>query len=327
MSEKEQPIESSDQFHYEKGRLLSNEELEFREFCLTLIIGIDQNKLNKLKDRRPALYSLEAIEKHVNGLNDRKFKDPREMIRTSLSILNFGLKYIDGHINGLAARGFVNSHKTIESAPRILEHPLECIDSKITDLRKRGFLTPVSLIERLPRILDFNMKNIDEKISGLNARGFTDPIHLIESCPSILCLSLNNIDAKIEVLERLNKLYKLDLNPIKVIEQNTTLISTKLEKIFILARILREYKPTADEIKRKINPLYTTNLESMILSYTQKRPDDTISNLIYNAREIQSQKFSNKEKRISIDNFFQKQDEPNKIYRDYIRAYPIKKMK
>ena len=318
MPEKELPIKNSDQFHYETGRLLSNEELEFREFCLKLIVGLDQKKLDKLKVRRPALYSLEVIEKHVKGLNDRNFKDPREMIRLSISILNFSLERIDDHINGLETRGFVNSHKTIESSPKILEHSLGYIDNTITNLYERGFINPISLIERMPKVLDYSIENIDDKIKGLKTRGFTDPIHLIESTPSIISLSLNNIDAKIEVLERLNKLYKLDLNPIKVIEQNTTLISTKLEKILIIARILREYNPTADEIKAKINPLYTTNLESMILSYTQKKPDDTISNLIYNAREIQSQKFSNIEKRESITNIFENQEEPNKIYRDYI---------
>ena len=240
------------------ARLLDPEELRQRENYFRDELGFSQQHLDSLKQCRPHLYSIDTIQKHVSGLQERGFGNPNKMI------------------------------------------------------------------ENLPAILGYSFENIDSKIKGLQERGFGNPNKMIESFPTILGLSFENIDSKLRLLDLLNNTYKLNLNPIEAIESNLTILGTKFEKLIVIARILREYSPSVEDIQRKISALYTINLESLLLSYSQKKPSDSIDDLIRNTRNIQKEKMTKEYKRDLIKDFFSQNPESYKIYRDYLKGYPEK---
>ena len=266
-------------------------EREKRESYLKDIIGFSQEKIDKLKEKTPSLCSIKSIIEKVNGLKDR---------------------------------GFTNPNKMIESLPSILGLAFENIDAKISGLKDRGFTNPNKMIESLPPILSYGFENIDTKISGLKDRGFTNPTKMIGSSPAILSYGFGNIDSKVNLLSKLSNLYRINLNPITTIESNPAILGVKFKKLIVIARVLREYQPSSDDIQRKISILYTINLESLLISYSQKKANDNIDNLTNTARNIQKQKLSKEEKRQLIKDFFNQNPDSYKIYRDYLKGYPEK---
>jgi len=285
-------------------RSLTPEEREKRESYLKDIIGLSPEKLDKLKQDRPSLYSIESMDNKISGLKDRGFSNTHKMIESNPSILNYSFDNIDNKISDLKDRGFSNPHKVIESLPQIFGLGFDNIDNKISELKDRGFTNPNKMIESNPGILGYSIDNIDNKISGLKDRGFTNPNKMIES--------------------KLSSLYQLNLNPITTIESNLPILGTKFDKLIVIARILREYQPSSEDIQRKIYVLYTINLESLLISFSQKDKFDNIDYLTRNARNIQKQKLSKDHKRELIKDYFDKNPESYKIYRDYLKGYPEK---
>ena len=147
---------------------------------------------------------------------------------------------------------------------------------------------------------------------------------MIESSPSILGLGFDNIDKRIKLLNFLNNNYQLKLNPISVLENNPVIFGTKFEKLIVITRIIKEYQPTADEVQKKIGALYPINLESLLLSYSERKAGDNIYDLTRKATYIQKEKIDKETKRKLIKDFFDKHPESYKIYRDYLRGYPEK---
>ena len=354
-----EPIPHSDgvPINDQDKRLLPPGEREKRESYFRDIIGLSQDKIDRLKEKHSSLYSTESIIEKVNGLKDRGFTNPTKMIESLPAILDLNFDNIDAKTSGLKDRGFTNPNKMIESSPQIFSFAFANIDTKISGLKDRGFTNPTKMIETLPAILGLNFdnidakisglkdrgftnpnktiesspqilglafENIDAKISGLKDRGFTNPNKTIESSPQILGLAFENIDAKINLLSKLTNLYQLNLNPVTTIESNPTILSVKLKKLIVITRVLRDYQSSPEDIQRKVSSLYKINLESLLISYSQKEPNDNIDNLIRTARQIQKQKLSKDYKRQLIKDFFNQNTDSYKIYREYLKGYPEK---
>jgi len=147
---------------------------------------------------------------------------------------------------------------------------------------------------------------------------------MIESFPSILGYSFENIDAKIELLSKINKIYNLNINPISIIESNLSILGVKFEKLIVIIRVLSDYQPKQIDIQRKITTLSQINIESLLISYSQRKTDSTIDDLTREARKVKKQKISKEDKRKLIKDFFDKNPESYKIYRDYLKGYPEK---
>ena len=207
------------------------------------------------------------------------------------------MEIINTKISGLRGRGFNDTNRMIEKFPAILGLGFENIDTKISGLKDRGFSNPGKMIEKSPSVLYFGFENIDDKLSGLKDRGFSDPHKMIERFPEILSFGFENIDKKIRLLDLLNRTYQLKLNPVSVIEQNPIILGSKFEKLIVIARVLREYQPSVEDIKRKINMLYKINIESLLLAHSEKKPNDTIDNLTNKAKLIQKEKVPKNEKK------------------------------
>jgi hypothetical protein len=334
---------------------LSEQELSQREDYLRNTLGLNQIKIDQIKSFQPRLCSIQTVEECFQGLQDRGFTNPRKMIESCSAILflssdnidakiqglqdrgftdprkmithfpatlTYSFDNIDAKIQGLQDRGFTDSHKMIEKEPAVLSYSFDNIDAKIQGLQDRGFTNPHKMIERSLSILGYSFDNIDAKIQGLQDRGFNSPHKMIESSPQILDLSFKNIDAKIRLLTVLNKIYQLGLNPTQTIESNLPILGTKFEKLIVIARIVREYQPSAPNVQRKIGELFRTNLESLILSYSEKKDWDTLDDLMKKAASIQKQKLPKQHKRDLIKGFFNNHQDSYKIYRDYLRGYP-----
>jgi hypothetical protein len=339
--------------------LLTSEEKTKRESYLKDEIGMSQAQITKLNKGRYRIYSVEATKEKIKGLEDRDFVNPKKMIKrfysivghsfenidakilgleergcedpikmigSSPSVIGYSFENIDKKISGLKKRHFNNPIKMIGSSPEILGLSFENIDKKISGLKKRHFNNPIKMIEPSPRLLGLSFDNIDNKIIGLKKRHFENPIETIESSSRILGLSFKNIDAKIELLSRLSNLYQLNLKPITIIESNLPMLGTKFEKLIVVARILREYQPSSEDIQRRMNKFHTINLESLLVSYTKKEAGDNIDNLIRRAEQIQRQKLTKDYKRQLIKDFFGQDPDSYKIYRDYLKGYPEKEI-
>ena len=127
----------------------------------------------------------------------------------------------------------------ITSLPAILGYNIENIKQKIDDLKSLGFADPTKMITSLPAILGLNIENIKQKIDDLKSLGFADPTKMITSLPAILGLNIENIKRKIFTLGNLFELYDIDVDVKKFIEDNLSLLGTKIDKIWIIARALK----------------------------------------------------------------------------------------
>lgn len=307
----------------------------------------------------PDIFGIDHVnmDKKISGLYERGFKNPIKMIeKTHGRIFGYNFDNIDGKIEDLKKHGFDDPLTTIERVPSILgydfnkkimalskygfQNPLKMIrkfpemfgynekniKNKIKGLHKNGFDDPIRIIEISPSILGYSRETITAKIDNLLSFGFKDPISMIETTPPILSLSENNIKRKIKYLGKINHLYKLNFDPIQILESNLPILGTKMEKLLIITRILREYNSTIDEIKARICLSYRANLECLLLAFTEKEENDNLDGLFSRAKKIQKSKISRERKIDGIKKFFSVSDNPNyqKIYETYLRAYLAK---
>src|SRR3989339_389520 len=209
---------------------------------LLLSLGFSQDWINKLKVDNPTLCSEEIINSKIQGLTKRGFSNPKKMI---------------------------------ESLPAILSYAFENIDDKLAGLTERGFSNPKKMIESLPAILGLAFENIDDKLAGLTERGFSNPKKMIESLPTILGLAFENIDRKLKMLEKIIKLYDLTLSAPELMEQIPFLFSSKIDKLWTIARICKKYLTQPSDIDAKlIQKMLSFNLEDVMLAL-QTTPSPT----------------------------------------------------
>ena len=120
---------------------------------------------------------------------------------------------------------------------------------------------------------------------------------------------------------QLIQLYQLPFSATSLVEQDPFLFSSKIDKILVLVRILREYNVRPHELTdRLINNLLRANLESTLIALDARSDlDEKITVLISRTRYIHRQKLPKEEKRRIIDNGLA---EFEKIKQRYFRGYP-----
>jgi len=301
---------------------LREEVIESRRKLL-LTLGFSEDFVSDLEKGRPTLYPKDNVQEKMKGLKERGFKDPVKMITKLPTVLNLGWENIDGKIEGLKERGFKDPVKMITSLPTVLGYGWENIDGKIEGLKERGFKDPVKIITSLPTVLGLGWENIDGKIEGLKERGFKDPVKMITSLPTVLSYSWENIDGKIKMLRRLIAIYGLSFTATEAIEKNLSLLGTKIDKLWVLARITRETAESPEQIDHKlINKLLFSNLENVILA-SRTRAGMAIREVITESKRIKKQGMSKTKKRERIANL----PANDKVKQRYFMGYPMKKQK
>ncbi len=179
------------------------------------------------------------------------------------------------------------------------------------------------MIETLPPILGLNFDNIDSKIIGLKERGFSNPKKMIETLPPILGLNFDNIDKKIKIFSRLINLYNISLSPISLMENILPLFSSKMDKLIVLARVLKEYTIQPSEISEKlIRKLIFCNIEDVLVALVEtENENETIRDFIKRVDLIKKQKIPKEIKRRRIK---EQMSDIDKIKQKYLKGYPEK---
>jgi hypothetical protein len=179
-----------------------------------------------------------------------------------------------------------------------------------------------SLVEVRPTL--FAPEFVNNHITGLTELGFTNPNKMIESFPAILSYSLEeNIKPRVQLLNRLITVYQLPFSATSLVEQDPFLFSSKIDKILVLVRILREYKVRPPAPNTNImRSLLHLNLESVLVALNEPpKEHETIEDFIKRARSVHRQKLPKEQKRQIIE---QGLSEFEKIKSRYLKGYPKK---
>jgi hypothetical protein len=131
------------------------------------------------------------------------------------------------------------------------------------------------------------------------------------------------------MFSRLIYIFDSPIDPIELMEQETALFGTKIDKLWTLTRIARNSLQTASEIDRKlIHDILFANLEDVMLALEEigdnqetDTPDYTIQHLVAVAKEIKKQKIPKYSKREMIKNA---DHIDYMVKKRYFRGYPMK---
>ena len=192
------------------------------------------------------------------------------------------------------------------------------VDEHISWLEDHHFQDPVKLISSLPAIFGYNQESMEAKLKWLEDHHFQDPVKLISSSPAIFGLASKNIGQRLKLFGRLIRLYSLPFDPVELMENDYYLFSTKPDKIFVLARILRDYQVASSTLEPKlIGKLLRANLEDVLVASNETK-ENSIYGLLKRIPQVWKRKLPREEKRLIIAEGLQ---EANKIKQRYFRGY------
>ena len=177
-------------------------------------------------------------------------------------------------------------------------------------------------IEKIPQTKPplYSKDTVNNTIQGLKDRGFANPEKMIATLPPVLNLSFENIDGKIKMLDKLINLYKLDFTPVEIIEVNYSIFSSKIDKLWVLARIIREHAESAGEVDNKLfRNLLFSNLESVVLA-SRTKEGLSLDEILAEAKIIKRDLPSPEEKRELISQL----PESDLVKKRFERGYPPK---
>ncbi|MBI2798214.1 hypothetical protein HYX70_02850 [Candidatus Saccharibacteria bacterium] len=203
------------------------------------------------------------------------------------------------------------------------------VGERLDSLTSQGFHSPVSLIEKQPNILKYAPESIQGKLDSLTSQGFHSPVSLIEKQPSILGLAPGNIQKRVVLFSKLVGLFNSPINPVKLMEQEAGLFSTKIDKLLVLTRIARNSTADASQVDRKlIHDIMFANLEDVLLGLEDlgeeqqnANPNYTIQQLLARAKEIKKQSLGKNTKRARIERAAELDP---KVKARYFKGYPLK---
>ncbi len=227
---------------------------------------------------------------------------------------------VNGRIDHFLSHGFKEEEiGHIRTAVRTTLIRPEDLDQKIKDLKERGFTDPVKMITSLPAILGYAIDNIDGKIKDLKERGFTDPVKMITSLPAILGYAIDNIDGKIKLIERVSEHFGADINPAEIIECELGILGTKIDKLWVLTRVLVEQNriPTRQEV----HALLFAKIEDVVLAHSEPT-SGSFANLLQRLKMRKKEGSTREELRGKIAATL-KDDPGNKVVQRYARGYPF----
>lgn len=155
---------------------------------------------------------------------------------------------------------------------------------------------------------------------GLKERGFSNPNKMIESSPAILGLAFENIDRRLNMFNKLISHYRLELSAVELMEGNYFLFSSKIAKLWVLARTASEFNLKPDDVNAKlVRSLVGSNLEDVLVALKAEHSGEDIEGFMRRVRAVKAQKIPKEEKRQIIADELEGFE---KIKRRYFRGYP-----
>lgn len=163
-------------------------------------------------------------------------------------------------------------------------------------------------------------------LAGLTEQGFTNPNKMIESLPAILGLAIDNIRGRVNLFNRLLNLYQLPFTSVYLMEHDSFLFSSKIDKIIVLVRVLKEYNVNPLEITDSLlQRLLRSNLEDTLIALKNRTsPNEHIDGLMRRTRSVKRQKLPKEEKRRIIKDELEGFE---KIKKRYFKGYPETRQK
>jgi hypothetical protein len=166
----------------------------------------------------------------------------------------------------------------------------------------------------------YTEESLQNKIKWLKERGFKDPMKIISYYPAILGYWFDNIDDKIKLLNKIIKLYKLNFTAIEAIENNLNILGSKIDKLWVLVRIIKEIAKNSTEVNNQlIYKLIFSNVEEVILA-SRSKVNLTLNDLLLKTKNIKKEKIS-KDKKYDL---ILKLPEKDKVRIRYFRGYKKK---
>lgn len=164
---------------------------------------------------------------------------------------------------------------------------------------------------------------VSDHLSGLTERGFSNPNKMIESLPAILGYAFENIDRRLNLIGRLISLYDLPFFAPTLMEQDSALFSSKIDKMIVLVGILKEYRVNrVENTDSLLRSLLHSNLEDTLVALKNRTsPNEHISDLMRRIKSVNRQKLSREDKRKIIK---EELEGFEKIKKRYFRGYPGK---
>lgn len=163
---------------------------------------------------------------------------------------------------------------------------------------------------------------LGEHLAGLEERGFSNPRKMIESFPAILGYAFENIDAKLRLLGRITRLYNAPYTPQQLMETQKAFFSTKIDKLVVLARVLRSFAESVDEVSLSvIKRILFSNLEDVLVAIDRTPAGKTTSlnELLKLTKTVKAEQIPKEEKKEVI---LQGLIEHPKIRSRYLHGYP-----
>lgn len=277
------------------------------KYSSNILYGVQQTMVKDFEQRKQIL---------------RKFGFTEQFILDALRVdpALFPVDSVKEKIKGLEQLGFSDPVKLIIKCPPIFHYSITSIQEKIEWLKERGFKDPVKMVTGSPMIIGLKYQNIEQRISFFAGQGFTDPIKMISICPPFLNYSLDNIKEKIKILDKLISLYHLDCTTVELIENNFGLLGSKIDKLWILARIIQETARGTEEVNGNlIRKLLHSNLEDVILA-SKVKEKMKIEELLASIKQIKERNIPKEEKRNEIAQI----PKGDKVRKKYFRGYPTK---
>ena len=145
---------------------------------------------------------------------------------------------------------------------------------------------------------------------------------MIESSPAILGYAFENIDRRLMLFGHLVKIYNLPINPVAEMESDFFLFSTKIDKLMVVARVMRDYE-AEKETSATFRRLIKLNIENLLVALKDKETGEPIKNLFKRAKAVKKADLSREEKReIIAKELAEINEDDAKILRRYLKGYP-----
>lgn len=194
---------------------------------------------------------------------------------------------------------------------------------RITGLKNLGFSDPVAMINALPQILNLHTSTIKDKVEKMSAE-IPNALAFMEACPATLTYSPEaNVGKKIKMVDELVRLYKLPFTTAEIIRRNNSILSSSMDKLWVVARILKKYTDSPADLRHKhISNLLFENIENVLIALEETEKEDLTFNRFLDAvKKVKKRNLPNEKKQELIEQMsFQEGSENDKIHARYFRG-------
>lgn len=198
------------------------------------------------------------------------------------------------------------------------------INDRFKNFYDLGFSNPATLINTSPTLLSLLPDRVRQSVEAFRPY-VKDPVAFIESTPPLLTYSFEkNLEPKIKMLSRLVELYHLPYTATEIIRRNNAILTSKIDKLWVLARVLEKYAQSPTEVTHgAIGDLLFSNLEDVMNAVKEAEGRAvTLPDFIKEVKNVKKRNTSKEQKVETIDEMsFEAGSKEDKIHSRYWKGY------